>query len=331
MSSWPGLNARMSAYPWTLYSAAHLSDREREGLTGFNSGMLREDLSNLHYSYEVRLAYKGAEADAGNRLLAHLLDDFNHQGYERDPLHLIFALVPILLEESLASDGVYLEPFADPPDGIMQKRRTAWNRRDVSDIDSPALGYIPGWSVRHSGRGLRQVSPEPGAPEVHVPASRVRTVEMPPSLRRRWRRIATQLAEVDEAKLITGGLEKMGWVGYEFAEHAKAEKLLVAAVTTDIGWDARGLFGEYVTPHYTAYRRLRFHAFWLEVVRSVVDSINTITSDRSIMAAAAFAFDLEGLPAPSRFTDAMSDLQAGKVSISAATDELLAPRYARST
>lgn len=320
------LGPRVSASPWALYnSESTASIRPPRSSPGFYQGMLQEDISHAHYAYEVRVNFQGIAAEVARDLLGELLADFDRGGFERDPKHLIFSLVDVVLEESMACDGVMVEAYTlsvEEVEAIASRRR---RHRDAAEMCS--LGYLPGWSLRRTRRGTSQISPTPETERVQLPASRLRLIAIHPALRRRWRRAVTDLADIDSRKLL-GDVSSLQWVGYDFAQHVKAQELLLAECTADIGWDARGLFNKHVTTQYIVYRRLKFVAFWRAVVDDVVTALNELTSDPAVLGTSTFSVSLSGLPSVADLQAAMSELPLGSLPLAAINDGLLMPRYA---
>ncbi|GAC1532130.1 MAG: hypothetical protein NVS3B1_25630 [Marmoricola sp.] len=327
-------DGRISAHPWSLYQADHLAElRAKSQRSGMFSWWLRDDLSNKRFGYDVNFVPTGASFDACATALFELLDDFNQHDYDRNPTDVIFALVDRVLDDSADAGELFFELFqrTAPQRRRARSRRQAAPQGAVEEQLVPALGYIPPWSITSRRRGALQVAPVLGAANILIPSSRLRRLVLSSDNLSAWRHSTNALRKVDQRKVLgdRAGLERLGWEGYAFKEHAEAENLAVAHATARIGWDGRGTFSNNVTPHHLAYRQLVFTAFWISVVDEVVAFLNRITADPKIFGDEVFTFELSGLPSVDQLHEAMKAVRDGSGRLTDLSDVLLHPKFAR--
>lgn len=338
MSSSEVLTQRVSAYPSTLYYSDRLSaKRAKLGRDGFYVGMLKEDIRNQRYAYEVSLEVQGADVEVASEALFALLNDFNDRGADRDPIDPLFSFVDLLLEESVDGKGILLELhlLPDEHNAAKQCRRPFQRAGVVGDqqgTSMPSLGYLPRWSVIRGLRGGRggilQVATSESAGPVAIPRACIHPARVRHANRSKWRKTIKELRQVDEVKVF-GGTDRLAWNGYTLSELVETQNLAVASTTAPIGWDARGTFDQSVTSPYLAFRRLRFASFWAEVVEDTISFLNQFTSDKSLYGESAFAFSLSGIPSPGDFVAAMQDLRDGSLTVEAAHHAYLSPKSSR--
>lgn len=320
---------RISAHPWGLYQASHLSRmRPSDDRDGFFISMLKDDFRKQRYAYDVSFVPVGANWSRAAELTFALLDDFDRTGYDRDPSSVIFDLVVGLLTESMDADELLLEVHS-LPDSNRTKRRYSGRSRtsDGSDKHLPSLGLIPNWSARRTRHGLSQVSPGAGQVPVMIPTQRIRRLHLRESNLARWKRVVKELREVDASKVTSGGINRLSWEGYSVTTAIETQNMAVAAATAPIGWDGRGVFSELVTSPYSAYRRLRFVQFWIAAVEDSVKFLNQFTGSEEVYGPDAFTFSLTGLPVPAEITQAMHDIRIGSLTVDQAHRTYLSPKY----
>lgn len=326
------LGPRLGSHPWALYQAEHLSAM-RSGLDtdGFYTGMLKDDLQKWRYAYDMSVMPDGVEHGRAYELILALLNDFNHLGYDRDPVAPITAFADAMLEESVYGDGLLLELYSLPCEDGRPVWRAYRGRRgaEMQRAPVPSLGLIPRWSTSSSRDDVVQVSPDAGGSNVAIPRERVHRFKMRTENRRRWRRTVKELRAVDAAKVLGGGIDHLSWPGYEFSQHVNTQDLAVLSVTADIGWDARGAFSKLVTSPYSAYRRLRFVKFWVETLEDSVAFLNQFTSSKALYGKEAFTFSLEGFPSPETLEQAMHKMQTGSLTVEEAHRTYFFPKHAR--
>ncbi|WP_284989495.1 hypothetical protein [Arthrobacter sp. efr-133-TYG-120] len=328
------LTERVSAYPSMLHYSDRLSaKRKKLDRDGFYVGMLKDDIRNQRYAYEVSLVAQGADMEVASETLFALLNDFNDRGVDRDPTDPFFSFVDRLLEESVDGKGMLLELHLLPEEhNTAQQSRRRFQRAEVDDqqgTSMPSFGYLPRWSVLSSGRGdVLQVATAESAAPVSIPRGRICQAEMRQANRSKWRKTIKELRQVDDVKMF-GGADRLGWKGYTFSEQVETQNLAVASTTAPVGWDARGTFGDSVTSPYMAFRRLRFASFWAETVEDTIAFLNQFTSDKSLYGESAFAFSLSGIPSPRDLAAAMQDLRAGLITVEDAHNTYLLPKYAK--
>lgn len=323
---------RLSAPPWSLYQAEHLALRRSSSERGgFYTGMLKDDLGKQRYAFEISLVPLGAEWSRASEIVFALLNDFNHTGYDRDPVAILCDFVDGLLEESTGGKELLLElhSLSDQVDRAKSRRLGRPEPSEGQRESLPALGLIPNWSVRQMRSGLTQVSPDPGQPAVAIPGSRVHRLRLRSPNLGHWAHAVRELRQIDATKVIGAGVDRLSWEGYSFSEAVETQNLAVAATTAPIGWDGRGTFSELVTSPYMAFRRLRFVRFWAEAVEDSVAFLNQLTSDESLYGSDAFTFSLSGLPAPQELTAAMHEIRSGSLTVDQAHNKYLFPKYAK--
>ena len=261
-----------------------------------------------------------------------LLNDFNHVGYDRDPVALVCDFAKTLLEESAQGREMLLERFSLPEEHNRARSSRRPRQSDASAeviVSRPSLGHIPQWSVLKSRSAVLQMATEVGQPPVAIPRSSVERIEMRDSNRSTWQKSFKELSKIDSVEMIGTNLERLSWKGYVFSDQATLQKLAVAASTAPIGWDARGMFSEVVTAPYMAYRRLRFVRFWVETVEDTVAFLNRFTSSDSLYGKSAFTFSLSGLPSPQDVSKAMQDVRSGSLTVEGVHSSFLFPKYAK--
>lgn len=277
MSDFDQPTARVGAPPWRLYQSDITEQFRRENMRdGFYTGMLKQDLRTQRYAYEMSLAPHAVEWSTASAAIFGLLNDFNHTGYDREPVSLICDFVAAVLEEAAGGETMLLELFALPDESNRAKASQRYERSgDEEDPVSglPSLGWIPRWSVTQRRRGLVQVPIEKDAPPTLIPASTVHDAVIRDQNLKIWKRAIGALRKVDEVKSFGAFQERMDWDGYSFTDQVGAQNLAVGAVTAAVGWDARGTFAESVTTPYMIFRRLRFAHFWLSALEEVESPI----------------------------------------------------------
>jgi hypothetical protein len=328
MLSGGSLQARLSAHPWSLYHSEHLTQNPSRKASGFYSHLLRDDLRKQRYAYKISFVPDGVDWSRASESMFALLNDFNDTGYARDPAALVCDFVDGLLEESSGGKALLLELHSLPNERNRAKVRRA-RRQEAPDTEGPllpSLGLIPNWSVKATRSGLSQVAPVVNQRPIAIPGTRVHRLR----LRRRnldgWKRAVKELRQVDAARMIDAGVDRLSWEGYSFSEALAAQNLAVASSTADIGWDGRGTFAELVTSPYMAFRRLRFVRFWIEAVQDSVSFLNQFTASESLYGPEAFSFSLTGLPTATDLTQAMDDLRNGSITVEQTHNTYLFPR-----
>lgn len=334
MSRSETLTGRVSAYPSALFHSDRLSEkRAKLGRDGFYVGMLKDDIRNQRYAYDVALVAQGVDTEIASEALFGLLNDFNDRGVDRDPSGPLFSFVDRLLEESVDGKGMLLELHLLPEEhNSAQRSRRRFQRvgvRDQQVTSMPSLGYLPRWSVLSDGRrGILQAATAETTAPVPISRERLCLAEMRHANRSKWRKTIKELRQVDDVKMI-GGADRLAWKGYTFSEQVETQNMAVASTTAPVGWDARGTFGDSVTSPYMAFRRLRFASFWAEAVEDTITFLNQFTSDKSLYGEAAFVFSLSGIPSPRELAAAMQDLRAGSLTVEEAHNAYLLPKYAK--
>ncbi|MET7281793.1 hypothetical protein ABZS29_26400 [Kribbella sp. NPDC005582] len=333
MTDTDAVDARQSAFPWMLYQSHHLgttrSARRRDGLY---VGMLKEDLQNYRYSYDLSIIPHGVHEPRASQLLAALLEDFNHTSYDSGPAELVVEFAMRLLEES--SDGKEMTLELHSADGRRRGRRSRHGRH-TDDPDQrpgplPTLGFIPQWSVTKHRTGLLQFAPEAGHRPTPISSSRLHSVSLRRENKRNWDRAIKGLRQVDTTDLGGYSTSRISWKGYEFSKQLTAQKLVIAASTAGIGWDARGTFNDYVTSPYLTFRQLRFVKFWVESIEDSVSFLNQFTGNASLYGSDAFTFSLAGLPSPEDLLEAMDAVRSGSLNVKDAYDTFFYPKHAKS-
>ncbi len=324
------LGPRIGIPAWRFFQADELAARRRgRDRSGFYSAMLKDDLRNRRYAYEVGLEASGTTMAHARDVLLRLLDDFDRVGYGDDPASLVCDLAAYLLEESLSSDYMLMELHLLDQEALAGRggRRRRGGEGRPSGL--PSLGFLPAWSVAESALGVRQVPAEDGQPEVFVPARRVLRLQLGKHNRRAWRQAARRLREVDDVKSVGADMSRLAWRGYDFSEQVKAQELAVASATAVIGWDGRGTFSKWTTSPYITHRELRFVRFWVEAVDDVVRFLNGVTGSPSLYGDGHFGFAVTGLPSVEELERAMDDVRAGQLTVGDARTRFLSPRYSR--
>lgn len=319
---------RRSALPSILYQSgdrARFASRSPRG--GFYSRMLKDDLTNLRYAYDISLTTDAEDGAKSNRSVLALLDDFNRFGYHEDPGHFVCNLVDELFEESLDSKALLLELHWLPTEHQSNRRgaRRVHNA-DAADKTLPSLGLMPNWSVKRARAGLSQVEPDDRQRRVTVPWTRIHGLKLDRSSRNAWRRSTRALELVDGSKLIDAGMDRMHWKGFSFSDVVDFQAEIVASSTAAIGWDARGTFKDTMTSPYMTYRRLRFARLWVQALNNAVLFLNRFTTDKSLYGENAFSFSLSGLPTDAELEHAMDDLRRGTLTVDDAYHNYLFPR-----
>lgn len=324
------LGPRIGVPPWRLYRSDALAAlRKNPDERGFYLGMLKDDLKNRRYAYDLRLEPTGATAANAGAVVLHLLDDFDRAGYGDDPAALVCDVASYLLEESLSSDCMLMELHMKDRDEDAGPARRRRRRGDGQPAQLPSLGFIPFWSVADTALGLRQVSPEVGQVEAVIPAQRVLRLKMNDHGRKALRTAVRRLHVVDEVKTVGADMSRLAWRGYDFSSQVKAQELAVAAATVTIGWDGRGAFGTWATSPYITYRELRFVRFWVEAVADVIEFLNGVTGSPALYGEGRFNFTLAGLPSVADLERAMHDVRVGALTVGEAHSRFLSPKYSK--
>lgn len=330
MTELDGLSARRSASPWSLYQSDRWAelrrDRERDG---FYVGMLKSDLGSMRYAYELSLVADGADKSVASEVLFGLLNDFNLMDYDREPAALVCDFADGLLAESVSNTCMLLELHALPDEHNRAKssarsRRVEGSHRDR--VSRPSLGYIPQWSVSRTRRGAVHSLAVVDESSVTIPSGAVRRAGIRRANLSRWQRAVADLGNLDKYMMIGADSERLSWAGYVFSDHRAAKTNALMLATTPIGWNARGSFEESVTSPYTAYRRLRFTRFWVEVVEDAVAFLNQFTTSTELYGTSAFAFSIPGAPSPNDLTAAMEGVRDGTLTVAEAHNKYLFPR-----
>lgn len=327
------LGPRVGATPWKLYQSDALAARRASRDDGgFYCTMLKDDLRNQRYAYDIELKPTGATLARAGEVLLELLDDFGPAGYGEDPAALVCDVAGYLLDESLGADDMLLELHLLTTEEVPGRLSRVRRRTRVGGGEPhsfPSLGFVPAWSVVESGSGLRQTSPETGQPAVLIPERRVFRMQLREPARGTWQQAVRRLRKVDEVKMLGTDMARFAWPGYDFSEQVKAQELAVASATATIGWDGRGAFSKWMTSPYMAYRELRFARFWIEAVGDVVRFLNGVTGSRSLYGDAGFEFALTGLPSADELERAMADMRAGRLSVQDAHSRFIVPKYSQ--
>ncbi|MFE7504170.1 hypothetical protein [Promicromonospora sp. NPDC057488] len=324
------LPERSSADPWALYRNEQLAGRRgRVDRDGFYVGMLKSDIRNQRYAYDVSVLPECIDPAMASKALFTLLNDFSQHEYDRNPIGPIISFVDVLLDESVRSGGMLTELSAIA--GEMDEGSSLRSRSSAAlSLEAgrwPSLAYIPRWSVAKVRGEILQAGADSASARVRIPRERIRPVKLRRANRAKWRRAIKGLRRIDDRELF--GEERLAWDGYLFSNHVATQELAVAATTAPIGWDARGTFEKTVTSPYMAYRRLGFAKFWVEVIDDSVDFLNSITRDRSIFGDDAFGFSVVGLPSSSELSAAMGDLRNGLLTVERAHNMFMYPKYAK--
>lgn len=319
---------RLSSNPWSLYQAEHLVGLASRGTSeGFYDRMLRDDLSNKRFAFEISFVPDRLEGARASELLFALLNDFNRSGYDRDPASIVCDLVVELLEESSDGKALLVELYSLPSEHNRVKRRA--RRQETTDEGGeslPSLGLIPNWSAKKTRTGFIQVSPADEQQTITIPKSRVHSLQLPRQSRISWTRAVKGLQLVDTAKPLLSGVDRLSWDGFSFPDVVATQNLAVACSTAEIGWDGRGTFAESVTSPYMTFRRLRFTKFWIEALQEAVAFLNEFTTSESLYGENAFFFSLTGLPTAADLNLAMHNIRSGKLTIDEAHNSYLYPK-----
>lgn len=328
------LSPRLSAHPWRLFQQGHhAAEDSPHSHDGFYTGMLKDDLDKQRYGYEVSLTPQGVEWSRASASLFALLDDFNPNGYDRDPAALIFSFASALLDEAASGKALLLELHATPDE---DRRGRARRHHSIADADPsapsplqwPALGYVPRWSTAPRPSGIAQIASGIDESAVIIPGTRLHQIGLRDENQTNWTKSLEDLHQVDAMKVF-GNVERLSWAGYDFSAHIAAQNLAVAAATTPIGWDGRGTFADSVTSPYVAFRRLRFIRFWVETIEDCVAFLNTFTTSAALYGDYGFTFSLSGLPSPQDLTKAMAALRSGALTVGDAHRNFVFPKHSK--
>lgn len=322
---------RLSSHPWNLYQAKNrVESGSRRPHEGFYGQMLSDDLSNQRYAYDISFMPDGLQLSRASELLSALLDDFNHFGYDRDPVDLVCDLTVELLQESSDGNVLLLELHSLPRDwNHTQGRARHQEGANEANERLPSLGLIPNWSVKETRAGYSQALPLDRQRTV-IPKTRVHRLALSRQDRSRWTRAVKGTRFVDATKLIDAGIDRLSWEGYSFSEVVVMQNLAVAASTAEIGWDGRGTFAEMATSPYMTFRRLRFRKFWIEALEGSVFFLNQFTTSNALYGQERFSFSLTGLPTPNDLEQAMDKIRSGTLTVEEAHNSYLSPRYSKS-
>jgi hypothetical protein len=195
------------------------------------------------------------------------------------------------------------------------------SEREGSEPEGFELVLIPAGTVREQRGRLVQHLPTAFArehglsPEIELVRDDVLLVSPPKPLGRQLRRMLASLSF-----LSTNIMPE--WV-FQFAPmdpkrppfeeglHVTSRKLALAEATREIGWDARGLFGDELLEYYQLLRLLRFERFKAELRELILSGVNDCLMRVGRRLDFRGRIEMEGLPTLDEIESAEEALRSG--------------------
>jgi hypothetical protein len=242
--------------------------------------------------------------------------DHGHDGYHRDIAYPLSEFLRLMMGE-LCFDGSasfeiarLFEPGKDTP--------TAFK-----------LFHLNPSQLRRRNGQLIQVVPEDIAKQykvstaIHIPEENVVTFVLPRELRKQISMACNHLdllSRRDSTELVMRA-QREG-LPYVFSEHNRAMHIAIAASTSSIGWNARGMFNDMTLTPFWLKRQVQFHRFEHKLRTALIDQINLFLARIGPRFGFSAQLRLEGFLTDQELTDIEGHIDRGDISMVAVVDLL---------
>lgn len=146
---------------------------------------------------------------------------------------------------------------------------------------------------------------------IRLPAERVIVFRLPGHRRKDVSRAMKVLAAANTRHAIAARLQFRPGLPYDFMRHTQAEREILAAATSRIGWQGRGLFTEDQLEPYRLMQELRFEQFQAELREMIIPRLNEALARAGTELGFEARLRVTGVPTPSDVRSQMRRLDEG--------------------